>query len=250
MGVWLSSMFVRKADLCEPLALMASRSLSVRDLFDRKAEQWTHKYQMGGALEYRSALFKHIVGELCPSSECILDFGCGTGHIAASLAKEGHSLVGCDMSSAMLAEAECLFGEAVQFCRLEPNWTTLPFSTGEFGLVMASSVLEYVEDVALVLSELARIVRPGGFLLMTVPNMRHPKRWLETAVAFTFCQGPLWPLMRRFERFSLYGHFLRTSKNRYSARQWFAKCSAVDLALHRQQSASPGIQLLVMMRDI
>jgi SAM-dependent methyltransferase len=67
----------------------------------------------------------------------------------------------------------------VRWIRLEPGWRTLPFATASTDAVSAASVLEYVPDPATVLRECSRVLRPGGILVCTVPDLRHPIRWGE-----------------------------------------------------------------------
>ena len=66
---------------------------------------------------------------------------------------------------------------------LQPGWQTLPFASASFDAVVAASVLEYVGSPAAVLGECARVLRPGGVMLCTVPDLTHPVRWLEWAAA-------------------------------------------------------------------
>jgi SAM-dependent methyltransferase len=63
--------------------------------------------------------------------------------------------------------------------RLEPGWQALPFAEGSLDVVVSASVLEYVPDPGAVLAECARVLRPGGVLVCTVPDVTHPVRWLE-----------------------------------------------------------------------
>jgi SAM-dependent methyltransferase len=63
--------------------------------------------------------------------------------------------------------------------RLEPCWQALPFADGSLDAVVSASVLEYVPDPGAVLAECARVLRPGGALVCTVPDVTHPVRWLE-----------------------------------------------------------------------
>jgi ubiquinone/menaquinone biosynthesis C-methylase UbiE len=68
---------------------------------------------------------------------------------------------------------------AVAWVGLAPEWTTLPVASASQDAVVAASVLEYVPDVSVVLGECVRVLRPGGLLLCTVPDMTHPVRWGE-----------------------------------------------------------------------
>ena len=89
-------------------------------------------------------------------------------------------MTGCDIAPEMLRQAATADrAQAVRWIRLDPGWRTLPFASGSLDAVIAASVLEYVPDPQAVLRECARVLRPGGILLCTVPDLAHPVRWLE-----------------------------------------------------------------------
>jgi SAM-dependent methyltransferase len=94
----------------------------------------------------------------------LLDFGCGTGTMAGHLARFGEV-------RAVDADAE-----AVEFCRrrglIEVQHLTgqaLPFGDREFDVVTSFDVLEHIEDDLSALSELRRVLAPGGTFLCGVP---------------------------------------------------------------------------------
>ena len=110
----------------------------------------------------------------------MLDLGCGTGELARHLAAAGLRVTGCDISAEMLARLpRPIPTGAVEWVPLDPGWQTLPFESASFDAVVAASVLEYVDEPAAVLRECARVLRPGGVVLCTVPDLTHPVRWLE-----------------------------------------------------------------------
>src|SRR4051812_44932027 len=143
-----------------PLTKRGDLAQSVRALFDEKAAGWTRGYAPGGALAARARVFAGAVEAVVPPPARALDFGCGTGNIAAELAARGYTVDACDMSEAMLDQGRRQFGERVSFATLSPSWRTLPYGNDQFDLAIASSVLEYVPDPARVLDELGRVVRP------------------------------------------------------------------------------------------
>lgn len=102
----------------------------------------------------------------------ILDAGCGTG-INLEFLTEFGTVTGVDSSD-----------EAIRFCSLRnskdarrADITALPFAADSFDLVTALDVLEHIENDVQALDELARVCRPGGWLLITVPVF--PSLWGE-----------------------------------------------------------------------
>ena len=133
-----------------------------------------------GRLTGRLNKLADAVGYHVPAGGRVLDLGCGTGDLARHLASAGLHVTGCDISANMLSRAAASDPRGViELRRLDPMWRTLPFPAGRFDAVVTSSVLEYVDSPAVVLAECARVLRPGGVMLCTVPDLTHPVRWVE-----------------------------------------------------------------------
>ena len=95
----------------------------------------------------------------------ILDAGCGTGHYSSVLQGRGFSVTGIDGSEEMLAIARAS-NPGVEF-RSADLTQRLPLPDAIFDYVVCIEVLRYLPDVAPVLSEFARVLRPGGVCLLT-----------------------------------------------------------------------------------
>lgn len=226
---------------------MGEISQMVRELFDRKAAPWAQAYEPGGKFTRRSKLFVDKLMRFRLPPARLLDFGCGTGHIAKAFADRGYTAHGCDMSSAMLAEGQRLFGGPVELSLLPLDWSQLPYKDAFFDVAVASSVLEYVEDPDFVLRELARVIKPGGLLMLTVPNMRHPRRWLEWVLAQGLRIRPFLAIVDRFPRLHLHARFLRTSKTRFSEEVWVTRFTSAGFTVRETGPAtSPALQLFAL----
>src|SRR5690349_6958701 len=100
----------------------------------------------------------------------ILDAGCGAGPLAARLRDRGAVVSGFDSSPAMVALARKRLGDDVDL-RVAALGEPLPYADGSFDDVVSSLVLHYLEDWGPALTELRRVLRPGGRLIAAV---QHP----------------------------------------------------------------------------
>jgi SAM-dependent methyltransferase len=101
------------------------------------------------------------------AGERVLDVGCGDGAFASALVAAGVSVAGADVARSALARA-ALRAPGAELGLIEAGepW---PFEDGAFDAVWAGEVLEHVADTAPWLSELRRVLRPGGRLLLSTP---------------------------------------------------------------------------------
>jgi len=105
----------------------------------------------------------------------VLDVGCGTGYGTAAMAAAGAAhCTGVDVDADAVAQAGKRFGAAnVAFARGDA--TSLPFEDASFDLVTCFEVIEHVGEQRAVIAELARVLRPGGMMLISSPNRdRYP----------------------------------------------------------------------------
>ncbi len=98
----------------------------------------------------------------------VLDLGCGTGMFTAAAAAAGASAVGIEVAEAALRRARAQH-PSLDF-RVAPIDGPLPLPDNAFDVVWASEVIEHVADTARWLSEVRRVLAPGGRLLLTTPS--------------------------------------------------------------------------------
>jgi ubiquinone/menaquinone biosynthesis C-methylase UbiE len=140
--------------------------------------------------------------------ERVLDCGCGMGfHLMAMQKLRKLELVGLDIDCDRLdwarregVEAELVAGEAEH----------LPFEDGSFDKVLMTEVLEHLRDDLAALREVARVLRPGGVVAISVPNARYPFLWDPiSAIRRLFAlppivQGPIVGIWTNHERLYTY----------------------------------------------
>lgn len=110
--------------------------------------------------------------------DLVLDLGCGFGRHAYEAARRGGRVVAADFSGAELKEVRNTFDAMLDAGEIAPgtavgtvqgDGTRLPFTDGAFDRVIASEVLEHIPDDDDAVAELARVLRPGGTMAVTVP---------------------------------------------------------------------------------
>jgi 2-polyprenyl-3-methyl-5-hydroxy-6-metoxy-1,4-benzoquinol methylase len=98
----------------------------------------------------------------------VLDVGCGAGEFASALRAAGAHPVGVDVAREALRRAAAR--DAALELRLWAPGEPLPADDASFDAAWAGEVIEHVADVAPWLSEIRRVLRPGGELLLSTPH--------------------------------------------------------------------------------
>jgi SAM-dependent methyltransferase len=147
--------------------------------------------------ERRRAL---LIGEVRPG-ERVLDLGCGAGRFVAALREAGADPVGVELAEAALERARVNAPGAD--LRLVEADGSLPLEHASVDLVWCSEVLEHVPDTAHLLLEVRRVLRPGGRLLVTVPDHGRFRTVLIVLTRFESHFDPLGQHVRFYTRRSL-----------------------------------------------
>ena len=114
------------------------------------------------------------------SGDKILDLGCGFGRHAFEAARRGANVVALDAGRdevegvaatfAAMVEAGELSTENLHVAAVQGDALAIPFPDGTFDRVICSEVLEHIPNDVGAMRELARVLRPGGTMAITVPR--------------------------------------------------------------------------------
>lgn len=116
---------------------------------------------------------KQIVLSMLPAPSAgerrsLLDVGCGTGHWSFFFAEQGFEVTGVDISREMIATAQAWNTFHCRFAVADAM--KLPFPDGDFDVVSAMAMLEFVSDARRACAEMIRCLKPGGRLIAGTLN--------------------------------------------------------------------------------
>ncbi len=146
--------------------------------YDRFAEAYSAENESNFLnAHYERPAMLRLAGDV--TGRRILDAGCGSGPLSAALLDRGAAVTGFDASAGMVDLARRRLGDEADLHVADLD-APLPFADAQFDDVMASLVLHYVGDWSTPLSELRRVLRPGGRLIASVNHpfvhkMTHPE---------------------------------------------------------------------------
>jgi 2-polyprenyl-3-methyl-5-hydroxy-6-metoxy-1,4-benzoquinol methylase len=115
--------------------------------------------------------------------ECnVLELGCGTGYFTRQLAQTGARITAIDISADLLtlARQQCVANNVIFEIQ---NAYELTYGAATFDAIIGSSVLHHL-DLGKALRELRRVLRPGGWIAFTEPNMLNPQIALQKNVGW------------------------------------------------------------------
>lgn len=166
--------------------------------------RWAETYDQPGnpLISVEQALVWALLDDVPPGNA--LDAACGTGRHARHLADLGHRVIGVDGSPDMLAKARADVGG----CEFrEGDLTSLPVDAESVDLAVCALALEHVADLDAAVTELARVVRPGGRIIV---SDLHPAAVAVGGAAYFQDAGGGAGVVRGYQH--LHGDYLRAFK--------------------------------------
>lgn len=165
----------------EPHAVTAASGIGgqreraqVRKVYETIADEYDERIPGNGVVDeiFTDSELDFLLGKIHAEDE-VLDMGCGTGRFTIPLAERVKSVSGLDLSPMMLATArKKLADRGLEADLREGDMAALPFADASFDVVVSMLALMHIprEDRQQVFREVARVLRPGGRLLIGVKN--------------------------------------------------------------------------------
>jgi D-aspartate ligase len=157
----------------------ARRQEQVDRHFESAAMDWKTIYEqqtVDGLVyqERQATALNWIDGLGLPDGAPVLEIGCGAGLTAVALAEHGLSVTAIDSAPAMIQLTDQLtrdrdLGDRIRTSVADAH--DLPFPDGSYSLVLGLGVLPWLHSPDRAIEEMARVVRPGGYLLTSVDNV-------------------------------------------------------------------------------
>jgi len=137
-----------------------------QELYDRG---WRKELQAGK--EERGNLITNLEfltqTNLLKSNDKILEIGCGIGTVVHELSKKGHDIIGIDISGKAIEYGRNKYSD---ICLEVQAAEILPYEDESFEVVLSFDLFEHIAEIDKHISEVKRVLRPGGYYLFQTPN--------------------------------------------------------------------------------
>jgi ubiquinone/menaquinone biosynthesis C-methylase UbiE len=160
--------------------------------------------------------YKFAISKLNPGMK-VLDIACGAGYGTAMLSRYGCITIGADYDEKLVEAAKKVWG--IENFIMKANALELPFDDASFDAVVSFETLEHVRDGRRFLSEMHRVIRPGGTFLCSTPNIHytsHPPYHLKEYKPEEFFVL----LQQRFLNVERYGQYFKYSDRLRDLYRW------------------------------
>jgi ubiquinone/menaquinone biosynthesis C-methylase UbiE len=157
---------------------------AIIDHFDKLSanNDWSRLYAVADGITYHFHIRRRRVLELLPARLGeVLDVGCGPGVMVEAVLERGGTFHGLDLSPQMVREGQEKFGHLNGVSFGEGNIERLDLPNAVCDQVIAMAVIEYLVSPHQALREIARVLRPGGIAVVTVPKRLHIDKSLIAA---------------------------------------------------------------------
>jgi ubiquinone/menaquinone biosynthesis C-methylase UbiE len=147
----------------------------VRANYETRVVQWQTIYEgetfHDHVIQRRMQRCLEAVDRLGPGTGRALDVGCGAGQMALAMQQRGYDTSAVDLSLGMVEATLKTFADAGASADVrEADMRHLPYEDSTFSWVTGLGAIEYLADPGEAVEEFARVVQPGGHIVVTSPN--------------------------------------------------------------------------------
>ena len=143
------------------------------EFHDKLAPNWSTKYRTG-VFKQRLVLWKTILRKYVTNEQVWLDAGCGSGDLSVILLNYNAKVIAIDASKNMIKSLQAREFEDIQISNLRASIEDINdlrfLHEDNVDGIVCSSVLEYIRDINLPLSEFHNSLKIGGILIFSLPN--------------------------------------------------------------------------------
>lgn len=242
-------------DLDAHLADARIRQRFVTTMFDIVApryDQFTRVFSFGMDAGWKRELLQWL-SSVAPARARVLDLACGTGDLAlaAAVALPDATITGLDSSSRMIAEAEDrrsrTVGIATRVRFAVGDMMALPQTDASIDLVTVGYGLRNVPEAERAIAEIARVLRPGGVLLVLDFYRPQPALWRTLFLGYLRAAGSLVGWLWHREPV-VYGYIAASIERWVSASRFSSMLETAGLAVERERRRVLGAIALHLAR--
>jgi SAM-dependent methyltransferase len=144
------------------------------------------------ARELKDRTFRDRLASIPGGGQRLLDVGCACGYLIDVALEAGYDAYGVEFPAAAAAQASLPARARIVVGSVE---AMLRQRLGEFDVITAFDIIEHTRDPVGFLGDLRDLLRPGGTLLLTTPDVHHPLRWM---------MGARWPMFQPLQHTFLF----------------------------------------------
>ncbi len=164
---------------------MTDAKQRVKNHFSERVREWAANFadHEPQSVNAQTVLSRHrfvieMLEAAVPRGAKVLDVGCGTGEMAARLSELGYEVWGVDIADPMIRHAAQRYGS----CRFRVgDIEHIPFDDDTFDAVVCLGVIEYLPDDGQALTEIRRVLKPGGNAIVSTPSALTPLYRMDRA---------------------------------------------------------------------
>jgi ubiquinone/menaquinone biosynthesis C-methylase UbiE len=146
-----------------------SNEFDYKEHYRKDAEEFDYFEERTGATAHdEQRVHEFIFSEIKDYNTTLLDVGCGSAWIAASLLPKGVTVVSLDISKVNPLKAVNLYPSPAH-SGVTADTYMLPFKSASYNYVVASEIIEHLTNPEGFIKELFRVIKPGGKLIITTP---------------------------------------------------------------------------------